>query len=672
MQALFAPAIGIMNRLRYTQKFLLIGVLLMLAISVLVNNLYTALNADINTARAELVGIKTIAPAQRVVQYMQQHRGMSAGVLSGNEAMKEGRAAKQKEVETALRATEAVMPAALTSGKLWKSIIDEWKQVAEEGLSWTSTENFARHTAMIDNVLNFMVEVADQTSLTVDPDIDSYYLIDTTLNKAPVALERLEQLRAKGTGALTKKQMFDQQKTEVTALMAELNGANKTLKLNLEKTANFNPGMKATLDAATTDFLESATQINQLIVDDLLLGIFSTAPKDFFALTTAAIDKGYKQIFDVMLPGVEELLNRRIDKLQRDLNLSIGLTILSLLGVAYFAIATYYAMMDSIKRLTETADTLAKGDLRPRIELKTRDELRLVGDSFNVMADAFSNLLRNVQASSGQVLAASRRMAESSSQITQSTESQSEAASSMAAAVEQMTVGIDHISKNAIDANTISNRAGDLSAEGGRIVSTVVEEIRLIADAVNDSANIIDQLGKQSDQISAIVNAIKEIADQTNLLALNAAIEAARAGESGRGFAVVADEVRQLAERTSKSTKEISTMISAIQSGTQNAVASMRGGVERVSQGVVLATEAGSAMTEIQGNSSQVVETVSDISTALREQTTASTEIARNVEHIAQMAEENNAAVSENAATARELERLSESLQTEIQRFKVS
>ena len=287
------------------------------------------------------------------------------------------------------------------------------------------------------------------------------------------------------------------------------------------------------------------------------------------------------------------------------------------------------------------------------------------------MANAFSELLRNVQAGADSVLNARGGWPNRRRRLRRVPESQSEAASSMAAAVE-MTVGVDHISKNAADANAISNQAGELSSEGGRIVNTVVKEIRIIADAVNESANIIDELGRQSDQISAIVNVIKEIADQTNLLALNAAIEAARAGESGRGFAVVADEVRKLAERTTKSTQEISSMIGAIQGGTQNAVASMRDGVSRVNEGVTLATQAGEAMVQIQSNAGQVVDTVSDITSALREQAAASTEIAKNVEHIAQMAEENTSAVAENASTAHELERLAEGLQAEIRRFRVA
>jgi methyl-accepting chemotaxis protein len=241
----------------------------------------------------------------------------------------------------------------------------------------------------------------------------------------------------------------------------------------------------------------------------------------------------------------------------------------------------------------------------------------------------------------------------------------------MAAAVEQMTVGVDHISTSAQEAQTVSSGSGELSARGGEIVDTVVREIERIAESVNSSAQTIEELGHESDRISTVVNVIKDIADQTNLLALNAAIEAARAGESGRGFAVVADEVRKLAERTAKSTSEITEIVGAIQRGAQEAVTSMHAGVARVSEGVRLTREAGDAMGQIRRGADDVVRMVSDISSALREQSAAATEIARNVERIAQMSEQNSASVADNAATVGQLDQLAGGLQDEVSRFKV-
>jgi methyl-accepting chemotaxis protein len=263
-------------------------------------------------------------------------------------------------------------------------------------------------------------------------------------------------------------------------------------------------------------------------------------------------------------------------------------------------------------------------------------------------------------------------MADSSARIHEDSQRQSEAASAMAAAIEQTTVGINHIAEFARDAQAISSEAGALSNQGSEVVHRTVAEMQEIAATVQRAAELIEELGRQSESISAIVNVIKDIADQTNLLALNAAIEAARAGDQGRGFAVVADEVRKLAERTTNSTQDISTMIAAIQSGTTQAVLSMQDGVARVAGGVELAQSAGAAMEKIKAGAARVVRSVSDISLALKEQGAASNEIAGNVERIAQMADENNAAVAETTATAQQLERLAAGLQDEVRRYRVN
>jgi methyl-accepting chemotaxis protein len=241
----------------------------------------------------------------------------------------------------------------------------------------------------------------------------------------------------------------------------------------------------------------------------------------------------------------------------------------------------------------------------------------------------------------------------------------------MAAAVEEMTVSIDQVSEHAREAQSISQSSSELSTRGSDVILKVVEDMRGIAETVHESSAIIEGLGKQSDQIYSIVQAIKEIADQTNLLALNAAIEAARAGEQGRGFAVVADEVRKLAERTTRSTEEIAAMIQKIQGGTKQAVASMEVGVERVNQGVSLAGQAGDAIRQIQSGAQRVGVAVTDISAALKEQSIASSEIARHVEQVAQMSDENHTATQDNAQSALHLEELAMSLQGAVERFKV-
>jgi len=203
------------------------------------------------------------------------------------------------------------------------------------------------------------------------------------------------------------------------------------------------------------------------------------------------------------------------------------------------------------------------------------------------------------------------------------------------------------------------------------VVEETVAGMKRIAEVVNRSAGTVRALGKSSDQIGEIIGVIDDIADQTNLLALNAAIEAARAGDQGRGFAVVADEVRKLAERTTKATKEIAGMISAIQGDTSGAVASMEEGTREVDSGIALADRAGRSLREIVTMIQNLTDMVSRIAAASEEQSSASEQIAKNVEAISAVTGETAQGAGQIARAAEDLNRLTENLQQSIRKFSI-
>ncbi len=174
--------------------------------------------------------------------------------------------------------------------------------------------------------------------------------------------------------------------------------------------------------------------------------------------------------------------------------------------------------------------------------------------------------------------------------------------------------------KNADEALDISRENEHLSIQGTQVIEDAAKKMHQIAECAKSASTTIEELGRQSGQITSIVKTIREIADQTNLLALNAAIEAARAGEQGRGFAVVADEVRKLAERTSTSTTEISGMIDKVQSGTQSAIASMSTTLIQANESVTLANEAAQAITTIRDGARRVVTVVESVGQNLKSQ----------------------------------------------------
>ncbi|MDD4977401.1 MAG: methyl-accepting chemotaxis protein [Gallionella sp.] len=309
-------------------------------------------------------------------------------------------------------------------------------------------------------------------------------------------------------------------------------------------------------------------------------------------------------------------------------------------------------------------------DLSQRVQLTRNDEIGHIANSFNQMVESFQQIIHQVISGAHEVQKSSEHLNEVSGRVLLSSNTQSAEATSVASVTEKMLNSIGQVSNNTRQTYSIAQESGALSIQGEQTVNDAAEEMSKIADAVNQSSGSINQLGEESKQISAIVQTIKEIADQTNLLALNAAIEAARAGEQGRGFAVVADEVRKLAERTSKATVEISSMIDRIQSETREAVDGMREGSERVSGGVEKAHQAGKSMVTIRQGAQQVLDSVNEITAALQEQSDAGGQVAQGVESIARMADENCSAVSEIAATAERLAQMANTLQESVNQFK--
>jgi methyl-accepting chemotaxis protein len=409
-----------------------------------------------------------------------------------------------------------------------------------------------------------------------------------------------------------------------------------------------------------------------------LIKLAATDPKSANEKLVPLYNTGFKPLQAALEKYISERQKDATDakELAKSVSSKTYWQIISLLALVtvvniFVVLKLSMSLQTALHAIHEKLVPLKRGDLTQRLPEGTNDELGEIAAGVNIFIIELQNIVQRTRDRANMVASAALQLSSASAQVSDSSNHQSEATSSVAASVEQFTVSLDNVSDNASQASQKAGLSGEHSRSASADVQNAVVEIQRIEQVVRQASTQMDVLGHQAQEISSIINVIKEVADQTNLLALNAAIESARAGEAGRGFAVVADEVRKLAERTSRSAHEITNMINSIQSETQSAAGVMLNGNELVAQVVKKAEQAGQSMRQINESSAGVINAICDISSVLAEQKAASTEIARNVEQIAQMTEESTAAISEVSSAAKKLEMLAVELQQEVAHFKI-
>ena len=399
--------------------------------------------------------------------------------------------------------------------------------------------------------------------------------------------------------------------------------------------------------------------------------------------------EGYRITFDVINPTIqkanrsmEALMQNEVDLVkaayvasQKQYGLFRNLIFVTIALALGIGLTTGMLIAGSIGRSTAslqaTATQLAEGNITVRAHITSRDELGVIGGSFNQIADTLQSAMERVSNCSASLTMAAGELRANAEQIAAGSENVAAQAVSVATAGEEMAATSNDIASNCSMAVESVSRASATATSGAAVVQQTVEGMARIAGKVQDSARTVESLGARSDQIGAIIGTIEDIADQTNLLALNAAIEAARAGEQGRGFAVVADEVRALAERTTRATREIGERIKAIQAETRNAVAAMEEGVQEVERGTEDAAHSGRALEEILAQVNEVTGQINQIATAAEEQTATTNEISNNMQRITEVVQETAGSSQMTADAAGRLAGLAQELQSVVAQFRL-
>ncbi|NJL20385.1 MAG: hypothetical protein HC895_05450 [Leptolyngbyaceae cyanobacterium SM1_3_5] len=238
--------------------------------------------------------------------------------------------------------------------------------------------------------------------------------------------------------------------------------------------------------------------------------------------------------------------------------------------------------------------------------------------------------------------------------------------------VQEMAHAVQTVAHNAAEAEMAVQQAAQTVEIGDETMNRTVVGIQGIRATVADTAKKVKHLGESSQKISKVVELISAFAAQTNMLALNASIEASRAGEEGRGFAVVANEVRGLARQSAEATEEIRSLISSIQSETNEVVAAMESGIEQVVTGTKLVDETRQSLTNITMVSAQISKLVEAIAQSTVMQSQASEVVTQTMKDVAAIAEKTSTETTQVSSAFEQLQQVAQALQKSVNQFKVS
>ncbi|MCH5518715.1 methyl-accepting chemotaxis protein [Pseudomonas syringae pv. lapsa] len=329
------------------------------------------------------------------------------------------------------------------------------------------------------------------------------------------------------------------------------------------------------------------------------------------------------------------------------------------------------SIVGPLQRAVTAAEQVANGDLTHSIEVDGEDEVTRLLRALAMMQVNLREAMRHIGSSATQLASAATELNSVTEDSYRGLNQQNAEIDQAATAINEMTSAVEEVARNAVSTSDASNQSSTSALAGQTRVIETVQSIQTLTDNVQATSTLVQNLANQSQDIGKVLDVIRSIAEQTNLLALNAAIEAARAGESGRGFAVVADEVRALAHRTQQSTLEIDSMVSAMRSGSAQALDSMNTSRDRADSTLALAKGAGESLSEITSSINQISERNLVIASAAEEQAQVSREVDRNIVNIRDLSMQSTQGANQISASSHELSRLAADLSQVVSRFKV-
>lgn len=631
MSKLFNPAIYLMNRLKYPQKFGLISLLFALPLLLTILLLLPEIEPWINFAQKELVGVKYLYPLRTLLEHLPQARELNYAVAnaSGTTTFKEDLLSKQRQLEQDFKVLEQLEQESgsqLSTAPQFANLKVTWLDLKGRDPTLEIDATDKLYVQLVAQLRDLISQVGDSSNLILDPELESYYLMDAVLLKLPQAQDLLGQANLSLEKIIAGKILSPEEKEQLSNLTSQLQLNNEATRKGLQIALNNDPNQELKTRLGPTLLASSASTQEFLSAFEKIVaarGQFDLQPSQYRALATKALNSKF-ELWDKTINELRQTLQRRLDRLTHKKALFEFSTFGIILVVAYLLTGFYLAVMRTVSCLAEASNRMAGGEIN-RVKLENHDELGQVVISFNQVAGALVStslaLHQRQQISedvSVQVLGLSTNLRATVSQQASATHQQ-------VAIISQINTTLDELTSEATDINQLADKVNDISSVVAKDSQRIVETTRLSVGQSEKGVEAVERTVAESEEVGElyqqllktlaglkkgsarmrqVVDIITGLAGETHLIALNAALEAAGAGEYGERFGVVAQEVKNLSLSSRNASLEVLETIQIFEEALAQAALSAQSGYEKTCQMQAVAQQAGIVITEM----SQVVE----------------------------------------------------------------